>query len=72
MKKLTFRSWQVCKSQERFILLLCQLADLGVAKARVVVQHVLAQEPVTLELPDKVAAELRAQAEAIGIDCGYE
>nr|GFD28707.1 hypothetical protein [Tanacetum cinerariifolium] len=26
--------------------------------------------PVTLELPDRIAGELRAQAEAIGIACG--
>lgn len=71
MKKLTFYSWESCKSQERFILLLCQLADLGVAKARALVQHVLARQPVTLELPDKVAGELREQAETIGIACGY-
>lgn len=72
MKKLTFYSWEICKSQERFILLLCHLADLRVAKARVLVQRVLEKQPVTLELPSKVAAELRAQAEAIGIACGYE
>ena len=72
MKKLTFYSWETCKSQERFILLLCHLAALGVGRARVLVQHVLAKQPETLELPDKVAAELRAQAEAIGIACGYE
>ena len=72
MKKLTFYSWQVCARQEAFTLLLCRLADLGVAKARKVVRHVLAKEPVTLELPNKIAGELRAQAEAIGIACGYE
>ncbi|NML65159.1 hypothetical protein HHL22_08070 [Hymenobacter sp. RP-2-7] len=72
MKKLTFHSWETCKSQERFILLLCHLGGLRVARARVLIQHVLAQQPQTLELPDKVAAELRAQAEAIGIACAYE
>ena len=72
MKKLTFYSWETCTNQERFILLLCHLADLGVAKARALVRHVLAKQPQTLELPDKVAGELRAQAQAIGIDCGYE
>ncbi|QKG57022.1 hypothetical protein GKZ68_10515 [Hymenobacter sp. BRD128] len=72
MKKLTFYSWQVCAHQEVFTLLLCKLAALGVARARVVVQRVLAKRPVMLELPDRVAAELRAQAEAIGIECGYD
>ncbi len=72
MKKLTFYSWHVCARQESFTLLLCQLAALGVAKARKVVRQVLAQKPVTLELPDKIASELRTQAEAIGIACGYE
>lgn len=72
MKKLTFYSWQVCKHQEAFTLLLCKFAALGVARARLVVQRVLAKKPVMLELPDRVAAQLRAQAEAIGIECGYE
>lgn len=72
MKNLTFYSWQACARQEAFTLLLCQLADLGVAKARTVVRRVLAEQPVTLELPDRIAGELRAQAEAIGIACGYE
>lgn len=72
MKKLTFYSWETCARQEAFTLLLCRLADLGVAKARALVRRVLAKQPVTLELPDKVAGELRAQAEAIGIACGYE
>ena len=72
MKNLTFYSWHACARQEAFTLLLCRLADLGVAKARTVVRRVLAEQPVTLELPDRIAGELRAQAEAIGIACGYE
>jgi hypothetical protein len=72
MKNLTFYSWQACARQEAFTLILCQLADLGVAKARTVVRRILAEKPVTLELPDRIAGELRAQAEAIGIACGYD
>jgi hypothetical protein len=72
MKKLTFYSWHVCPRQEAFTLLLCQRAAVGVAKARTIVRSVLAQKPITLELPDKIAGELRTQAEAIGIACGYE
>lgn len=72
MRKLTFYSWETCARQEAFTLLLCQLAALGVEKARTLVRHVLHKQPVTLELPDKVADELRTQAEAIGIECGYE
>lgn len=55
MKNLTFYSWQACVRQEASTLLLCQLADLGVAKARVVVRRVLAAQPITLELPDRIA-----------------
>ncbi|RZK37509.1 MAG: hypothetical protein EOO61_08885 [Hymenobacter sp.] len=69
MKKLTFYSWHICPRQEAFTLLLCQLAALGVVKARRIVRQVLAQKPVTLELPGKIADELRTQAEAIGIAC---
>jgi hypothetical protein len=72
MRNLTFYSWQACARQEAFTLILCQLADLGVAKARTVVRRILAEKPVTLELPDRIAGELRAQAEAIGIACGYD
>ena len=72
MKKLTFYSWHVCPRQEAFTLLLCQLAAVGVAKARRIVRQVLAQKPVTLELPGRIADELRTQAEAIGIACGYD
>ena len=39
MKNLTFYSWHTCARQEAFTLLLCQLADLGVAKARTVVRR---------------------------------
>ena len=72
MKKLTFYSWHVCPRQEAFTLLLCQFAAVGVAKARRIVRQVLAQKPVTLELPGRIADELRTQAEAIGIACGYD
>lgn len=72
MKKLPFYSWQTCQSQERSILLRCHLGGLRVARARVLVPHVLAKQSRTLGLPDKVAAELRTQAEAIGIVCDYK
>lgn len=70
--KLTFYGWRGNRRPEAFTLLLCQLTPLNLARARGLVQQLLQGQEVTLELPAHLAAQVQAQAQALGIQCYRE
>jgi hypothetical protein len=72
MRKITFYGWQMRMQQEAFTQLLRTEAELGQKEAHKVLLSVLEEQPVTLNVPDELAARLLLEAKALGVRCRLE
>ena len=72
MRKITFYGWQMRMQQEAFTQLLRTEAELGLKEAHAVLLSVLEEQPVTLNVPDELAARLLVEAKALGVRCRLE
>ncbi|MGI4738091.1 MAG: hypothetical protein ACRYG7_23225 [Janthinobacterium lividum] len=72
MRKITFFGWHVGMRKIPFTHLLQVEVGVGLKEAHEATMRVLAEQPVTLEVPDELAARLLAQAEALGVKCRLE
>ncbi|SFQ81706.1 hypothetical protein [Hymenobacter arizonensis] len=70
--KITFSGWKVGMRSLRFAQLLRHQAGLGLKEAWDIKTRVLDHVPVVLELPAPTAADLFAQATALGVICTLE
>ena len=72
MREITFYGWQVGMQQVAFTQLLRAEAELGLKEAHESTMRVLDEQPVTLKVPDELAARLLGQAKALGVRCRLE
>jgi hypothetical protein len=72
MRKITFYGWQMRMQQQAFTQLLRTEAELGQKEAHLVLLSVLEEQPVTLNVPDELAARLLLEAKALGVRCRLE
>lgn len=69
---VTFYGWQVGMRKIPFTQFLQAEAGTGLKEAHEATKQVLAEQPVTLAVPEEVAARLLAQAAALGVKCRLE
>jgi hypothetical protein len=72
MQKVTFYGWHVGMRKIPFTQFLQAEAGVGLKEAHEATMRVLAEQLVTLEVPDELTARLLAQAEALGVKCRWE
>lgn len=72
MRKITFYGWQVGMQKIPFSRLLCDEVGLSLQEAQAAMLRVLDEQPVTLHVPDELAARLLTQATALGVRCRLE
>jgi hypothetical protein len=72
MREITFYGWQVGMQKVAFTQLLRTEAELGLKEAQAATLRVLEEQPVTLRVPDALAARLLGQAKALGVRCRLE
>ena len=72
MQRITFYGWQVGMQKIPFSHLLRDEVGLSLKEAQACMLLVLDEQPVTLHVPDALAARLLTQAKALGVRCRLE
>lgn len=72
MRKITFYGWQVGMQKIPFSQLLRDEVGLSLREAQAAMLHVLDEQPVTIQVPNELAARLLTQATALGVRCRLE
>ncbi|MGI4867836.1 MAG: hypothetical protein ACRYFZ_28220 [Janthinobacterium lividum] len=72
MQKITFYGWQVGMQQIPFSYLLRDEVGLSLKEAQVATLRVLDEQPVTINVPNEMAARLFTQGTALGVRCRLE
>lgn len=72
MRKITFYGWQVGMQKIPFSQLLRDEVGLSLKEAQAAMLRVLDKQPVTLHVPDELAARLLTQAMTLGVRCRLE
>lgn len=72
MQKITFYGWQVGMQKVPFSYLLRDEVGLSLKEAQVAMLRVLDEQPVTINVPNELAARLLTQATTLGVRCRLE
>ena len=72
MQKITFYGWQVGMQKIPFSFLLRDEVGLSLKESQAAMLRVLDEQPVTINVPNELAARLLTQAKVLGVRCRLE